>query len=76
LGLILRGRRELDSALSSYLEVEKLNPSYDIALSEIAKIYFEKREFKKAKEYVEKALKLNPENNNALILRPALKGVR
>lgn len=53
---------DFNAAIAQFNEVLKINPQNDAALYYMALTYIDMREYNKALQYIEPALKLNPEN--------------
>lgn len=64
-GINLRKNRMLDQALDYYLKAESLVQNDENLFHNIARVYFEKGELKKCVEYLDRALALNPEMEEA-----------
>jgi len=66
-------RRNWDKALADFTEIIRRFPNYAEAYSYRAQAYFSKRKYKEAREDVDKALQLNPNNQAAKDLDAELK---
>ena len=61
-GISLRKNKMLDQALSYYQRAEELAVRDDNLLFNIARAFFDKKDYGKAMEYLQKALALNPDH--------------
>lgn len=68
LGTIYFDLGEQQKALDIFKYASKLDKSFDLPLYNIGRAYFENDEFRKAREYLEKALKLNFDANTINLL--------
>jgi len=59
-GIALRKEAMLDTALKHYRRAEMLARGDENLLHNIARAYYEKRDFSKARQYLEKSLDINP----------------
>ena len=66
LGLIFRKRGEFENSILNFQKVLDINNNYLPALINLSKNYEDKNNLKKAFEYLNKALKVDPENMNSL----------
>jgi len=64
-GMNLRKNRMLDQALDYYQRAEQLAERDDNLMFNIARAFFDKKQYDKTTEYLQKALSLNPENTDA-----------
>ena len=64
-GMNLRKNRMLDQALSYYQRAEDLAKQDDNLMFNVARAFFDKKDYPKASEYLQKALSLNPNNADA-----------
>jgi tetratricopeptide (TPR) repeat protein len=58
LGYIYHRQGKLEEAIASFLEVLKIQPNQAEAHTNLAAIYYEKKEFKPAIQHVDQAIKL------------------
>lgn len=68
-GLIHKKAKRLDEAIHSFEQCLTLHPSDGFALANLAHIYLMQNRLKLAHEFVQKALKANPQNRFAIGLR-------
>lgn len=61
-GRLYLGRGDLSNALEYFKKAAKIEPSYKLVFSEIAKIYLQMNDKNKAIEYFKKSIKYNKEN--------------
>lgn len=59
-GIALRKNAMLDTAIKHYRRAEMLARGDENLLHNIARAYYEKRDFSKARQYLEKSLQINP----------------
>lgn len=64
-GINLRKNKMLDQALDYYQRAEQLAERDDNLMFNIARAFFDKKQYAKAMEYLEKALQLNPEHEES-----------
>ena len=64
-GMNLRKNKMLDQALDYYQRAENLSASDDNLMFNIARAFFDKKQYQKALEYLHKALEYNPGNEEA-----------
>jgi tetratricopeptide (TPR) repeat protein len=62
LGVALHGLKQLEDALTMYLEAIKLNPYLSIGYSNLGAIYMNLHDFDKALVFYQKCIALNPQN--------------
>lgn len=60
LGITLRKLKRFDDAKKAYLHALKISPKDEYLYFNLARVHFDEGDLKKAKEVVEKSLKLNP----------------
>jgi len=65
-GMSLRRNKMLDQALDYYQRAEQLAESDDNLMFNIARAFFDKRQYDKAMEYLQKAIALNPQHEQSL----------
>ncbi len=73
LGILYEKFKKPEIALKYYMNAIEINPQSDFILTKIGVIFYNQSRFIKAQEYLEKAIKINKENKEALDLITKIK---
>lgn len=66
LGNLYKAISDSEKAQKYYLQALNLKPNYDHAMLQLGQLYFEQKNYPKAKELFDSAVKINPKNSQSL----------